>query len=207
MKIWKNLLLISPFFLALILLFIKTIVELLNQGKNFDVIHFYFIKNLDFTMALFLIVLELIIALIIFSAETQQKMAGKWDIEYRPINWKGQDNPHILGKGNWYLVKSTHVENEYIGYGHSKYWDSNNQLIHKGFGEVRVTLKGKKVIGKSLLIWGEGFSDNYAVGDIDAPYVNPCIYNLNYSVKEQMLTGEAKMADGLTCSQFIAHKA
>ena len=56
------------------------------------------------------------------------------------------------------------------------------------------------------MVWGEGVGDEYPSEDIDAPYINPCLYDLNYFINEQRLSGEAKMADSPTISQFIAYK-
>lgn len=206
MRIRKTLLLVSPLFLATILLFVKTTVGILNQGKSFDVLRFYFADNLEFSMAIGLILTEFAIALIIFSSETQQKLSGKWEVRFVPANWKGQTDPRVMGRGNMYLAKSPYSHTNFVGYMHVTYWDGTNTLLSKGFYEVRIGLRRKKATGQSLMIWGEGSGEEYVSGDPDTPYVRPCIYNLNYLADEQRLVGEAKMQESPTFSHFEAYR-
>lgn len=206
MAIRKTLLLISPLFLAMILLFVKTTVGILNQGKNFNILQFYFADNLEFSMAIGLILIEFVIALITFNSETQQKLSGKWEVRFVPVNWKGQTDPRVIGKGSMYLAKSPYSPANFVGYLHVTYFNESNAPIMKGIYEIRISLRRNKATGQSLLAWGESFGEEFISGDPDTPYIRPCVYNLNYLADEQRLVGEAKMRESPTVSQFEAYR-
>jgi len=198
---WKKMLLIIPPILAVILFSAKTLVGILEKGK-FDVIDFYLGRNLDFSMAFGLLLVGYTIAIYQSFSGQERKISGKWEIQFRPTNWKGEKNPRVIGEGAMYLTKSFFSDVNFSGYMYVSYYEAGKTLIHVGIYEIRLTFRRNRISGQSLMKWGQRIKEYPYLVSPGEPEINPCKYDLTYLEEENELVGVAKMTLGSDESEF-----
>jgi hypothetical protein len=201
-----KILLVTPSILAAFLFMVITINGYYGE-ERFDPIDFYFHRKLDFLIAFGLLIAGQITAFYHFASESERKIAGKWNIRFEPIIWKGKDQrtepTRVIGKGTMYLVRSFYSNARFNGCMYVEFLVEERILAHFGIYEIELTLEGRKVTGESLMLSGKRIRGDL-LGPSDTPGVNPCDYRLNYSEEESKLDGEAEMQLGNTKSRFVA---
>lgn len=198
---WKKILLIVPPTFAVILFFAKTVVGILQEGK-FDAINFYLERNLDFSMTFGLLLVGYAIAIYQSYGGHERKISGKWEVQFRPTNWKGEKNPRVIGEGAMYLTKSFFSDINFSGYMYVSYYEAGRTLIHVGIYEIRLTFRRNEISGESVMKWGQRIKEYPNSVSPGEPEINPCAYDLRYLEEENKLVGVAKMTLGSDESEF-----
>ncbi len=87
-----------------------------TNPANFDLVKFLFFDKIDTTIAIALTFVQLAASLM--ADRRNRKIAGRWEVNFQPTNWKGslQEAKKIHGRGTLILGPMLHSENIFRGY-------------------------------------------------------------------------------------------
>lgn len=202
----RRLLFVLPLVLALSLVLFRVWTEV-GAGTRFDAYHFFVVENLEFSITVVIVVIESLVAFVLLMLEAQRKLAGRWEVQFVPCNWKGKrDAVPLRGEGRMYLARSHYSESDFVGYMHVRYWGPQRRVVHRGIYQMHLDLHRKRAQGWSQMEWGEDIGQVEGVQDSDTPYVNTCHYDLAYDERAERLSGQARMERGPTECRFVAYR-
>jgi len=179
----------------------------LEAGPALNLWNLYFVQKLDFTATAALTIVGCFVAVLVDYSERRPGIAGAWNVLFTPTNWRGRTDAGVLGKGTMHLARSVYSEGEFAGYLYVLYRDQANRNLLTGTCEIFLTVKGKKIAGKSTMLSGQGFAKGYLDDeDPDKGFVNRCSYDLLYE-SEGKLSGSVSMEFGPSVGKFEANRS
>lgn len=159
-----------------------------------------FIENeAIFLISALLIYLQFLLMFLFHQIDRKNTLSGKWHAEFKATNWRGQENPNILGTGSVFLVKRNFNSVGYTGNMFLAFFDEKKQIIHKGIYSIELEKNWNKVTGFSRLMELQIDSDNSA--NVDALFINSCNYELNLVNAKKIMHGTGKMENSQTAHE------